>query len=251
MLNLIFCIDNSGLFGRNNKLIWNFKEDLKYFRDVTVNFDKVENIDNIILMGYNTWISLPFKLPNRTNVVISKCNNLKKTKVLPDYTFNSIESFLEECKKDKKFYKTPIFVIGGKKLLTSIIIKYYKFIKYIFISVVHHSFPQYLDDTIFQISNFENLNLKKTSTRIINCFNHTDNRLYDIQFNKFLNQNYIENEHFSFIESVNNISSIKNNLCKSNYTDVYTNIDENESNKCNNCNQCNDCLIQKCKYLFC
>ena len=78
MLNLIFCVDNSGLFGRKNNLPWNFKEDLKYFKDITTNFNKINNDNNIIVMGYNTWISLNKKLPNRINVVIS--NRYKENK---------------------------------------------------------------------------------------------------------------------------------------------------------------------------
>ena len=43
MLNLIFCVDNSGLFGRNNGLPWYFKEDLKYFKDITTGIDNNSN----------------------------------------------------------------------------------------------------------------------------------------------------------------------------------------------------------------
>jgi len=93
MLNLIFCVDNYGLFGRRNELPWNFKEELKYFKDITTNFNKIQDEENIIVMGYNTWISLKKKLPNRKNVVIS--SRIENTMNNPDYIFNNFEQFIE------------------------------------------------------------------------------------------------------------------------------------------------------------
>ena len=55
MLNLIFCVDNSGLFGRDNEMVWNFKEELKYFKDITTNFNRINNLENLrSSANYNT-----------------------------------------------------------------------------------------------------------------------------------------------------------------------------------------------------
>ena len=51
MIKLIVCSDINGGIGRNNDLLFNIKEDMKFFREMTKG--------NIIVMGYNTWLSLP------------------------------------------------------------------------------------------------------------------------------------------------------------------------------------------------
>ena len=50
MVKLIVAIDLQGNIGRNNDLLFHMKEDMKFFREQTTN--------NIVVMGYNTWLSL-------------------------------------------------------------------------------------------------------------------------------------------------------------------------------------------------
>lgn len=64
----IFAQDTSGLIGANNDLLWYLPEDLSFFKHVTLN--------NNVIMGKNTWLSLPFKpLPKRNNIIISSTLN--------------------------------------------------------------------------------------------------------------------------------------------------------------------------------
>ena len=64
-LNLIFNRNKEGIIGVNNDLLCNIKDDLKWFKRHTK--------DNIVIMGYNTWCSLPVKpLPDRLNIVLTK-----------------------------------------------------------------------------------------------------------------------------------------------------------------------------------
>ena len=67
-MNLIvaICKKNNGI-GFENKIPWYIKEELQYFKSVTTSGNK-----NVVIMGRNTWESLPKKpLPNRVNVVIT------------------------------------------------------------------------------------------------------------------------------------------------------------------------------------
>lgn len=60
----IFAQDIDGVIGADNDLLWHLPEDLSFFKEVTLN--------NNIIMGKNTWLSLPFKpLPKRNNIVVS------------------------------------------------------------------------------------------------------------------------------------------------------------------------------------
>ena len=67
-LNLIFNRNIQGIIGINNELFTGISEDFAHFKEKTSN--------NIVVMGYNTFKSLPGKnkiniLSNRLNVVIS------------------------------------------------------------------------------------------------------------------------------------------------------------------------------------
>lgn len=64
-MKAIVCYDKETRgIGRNGKMLYDIKEDLKYFKALT--FDK------IVVMGHKTWDSLPVKpLPGRLNIVIT------------------------------------------------------------------------------------------------------------------------------------------------------------------------------------
>ncbi len=73
MISIIVAIDKNNLIGNNNSLPWNYPEDLKYFREITLN--------KTVLMGKNTFISILNRnnkpLPKRKNIVVSHDKNLK------------------------------------------------------------------------------------------------------------------------------------------------------------------------------
>jgi dihydrofolate reductase len=289
MLNVIFCVDNSGLFGRNNGLPWHFREDLKYFKDITTGTDEnlntndIEKNQNVIVMGYNTWVSLKNKLPNRINVVISSNfsrkntvqnnNNLKKSE--PDYVFNTFDDFLYKCKKNNIFYNKKIFIIGGKKLLSFVINKYYKYINNLFVTVVNHSFPQFLNDTIFKLSSFTCLELVKQTTNVLYCNNYNDNKLYSLNFIFYKNTTFNSFEVYNYVNNINNtnksFNSDYNYSLLNEMTDVNIDSNVNKFQKfkiCKECGEfietdisnidqtkktelCNKCIYSKCRCIFC
>ena len=64
MVKMILCIDSNGSIGKDNDLLFKMKEDMKFFKQQTMG--------NIVIMGYNTWLSLGEKpLPNRANIVMT------------------------------------------------------------------------------------------------------------------------------------------------------------------------------------
>lgn len=65
-ITAILAMTNEGIIGKNNSLPWNIPEDLKRFKELTT--------DQVVVMGRNTFFSLPEKfrpLPNRRNIVFS------------------------------------------------------------------------------------------------------------------------------------------------------------------------------------
>ena len=71
MVNVVLACCKNGGIGINNRLPWNIKDELQMFKIITNNAT--------IIMGYNTWCSLPKKpLLNRTNVVLTRSKEKKE-----------------------------------------------------------------------------------------------------------------------------------------------------------------------------
>lgn len=65
MISAIFAISQNNIIGYNNSLPWHIPEDLKRFKELTLN--------KKIVMGRKTWESLPKKpLPNRQHYVLTR-----------------------------------------------------------------------------------------------------------------------------------------------------------------------------------
>ena len=102
-IHIIWAQDNNGGIGKDNKLPWHISEDLINFKKITSN--------HTIIMGRNTWDSLPKKpLPNRRNIVLSS----KKMDEVECYS--SRDSCLKSLMKDNIL---DVFVIGGKMVYDS------------------------------------------------------------------------------------------------------------------------------------
>lgn len=96
MVKMILCIDSNGSIGKDNDLLFKMKEDMKFFKQQTMG--------NIVIMGYNTWLSLGEKpLPNRANIVMTD----KKIKNIQ--TSTDLVSVIKDYEK----YPQDIFIIGG------------------------------------------------------------------------------------------------------------------------------------------
>lgn len=67
MLTLIAAVAKNGVIGMDNAIPWHLPEDFAHFKETTSG--------HTVVMGSNTWASLPEKfrpLPNRLNIIISK-----------------------------------------------------------------------------------------------------------------------------------------------------------------------------------
>ena len=63
MISIIAAIGKNNELGKNNDLIWNLPNDLKFFKQTTLNHP--------VVMGLNTYKSIGKPLPNRKNIVLS------------------------------------------------------------------------------------------------------------------------------------------------------------------------------------
>ncbi len=105
-LAIIVAIAQHGAIGRKNQLLWHIPEDLKYFKETT--------IGHPVIMGWNTWLSLPKRpLPNRLNIILS----FKHTCPEGCKAFSNIPDCLAFVKQQDK----TCFVIGGASIYAQLI----------------------------------------------------------------------------------------------------------------------------------
>lgn len=102
-ISMIAAVGKNLELGKNNDLIWHFKEDMKFFKKTTMGHP--------VIMGRKTFESLPKALPGRKNIVIS---------ANPEYKADGAEvvTSVEEAIKLAETEDTDAFVIGGGRIYT-------------------------------------------------------------------------------------------------------------------------------------
>jgi dihydrofolate reductase len=151
--NIIVACDINNGIGKNNKLPWNIPEDLKRFSKLT----RGEG-NNAIIMGKNTWESLPKKpLPKRDNLILSSTLDLEIGEPKNTYvkSFTDIMSLDKFCENQK--YDT-VWIIGGTNV-------YEQFIEHIrlnkiYLTRIHNSYDcdtRFPDISFLSLENIETI----------------------------------------------------------------------------------------------
>lgn len=98
-VSMIAAVGKNLELGKNNDLIWHFKEDMKFFKDTTMG--------HTVVMGRKTFESLPKSLPGRKNIVISSNAEYQAQGAT---VVTSVVEALQIADNEE------IFVIGGGKI---------------------------------------------------------------------------------------------------------------------------------------
>lgn len=106
MIKIILAVDENGAIGKDNDMLYYIKDDLANFKKLTT--------DNVIVMGRNTWESLPIRpLPNRENVVLTRSDiTLDGCKILR--SMDELKDFIKNQEKD-------VYIIGGANVYNQVI----------------------------------------------------------------------------------------------------------------------------------
>lgn len=96
MFSIIAAVGKNRALGKDNDLVFHIKEDMDYFRETTTGHK--------VVMGSKTWRSLPGKLKNRENIVVSR-SQIDGA----DKTINNLEQFISENENTDE----EVFIIGG------------------------------------------------------------------------------------------------------------------------------------------
>jgi dihydrofolate reductase len=147
--------------GKDNELIWNLKYDQKLFKEKTEG--------SIMVMGRNTFNSLPGVFPNRKHIVLSTTKKFNKPL---DAQIESISNVLDLIKKCRKLSETKdVYIIGGESM-------YNLFIDYadkMYITQINEIqedadafFPE-IDENVWEEKVIENRNEKGIDFSFIEC----------------------------------------------------------------------------------
>lgn len=133
--SIIVAMDRKHLIGASNRLPWRIPEDLAYFRDRTLNQN--------VIMGRKTWISLGKTLDQRTNIVLTTDPRFSYPGVIVQHSRAELDSWLisQQCPHEN-------FVIGGAQIFAQFLPLVHK----MYITRIDHEFegdtyfPQFNDD---------------------------------------------------------------------------------------------------------
>jgi len=122
-MKIIVAFCNKQGIGFENGIPWELSNDLRRFRTLTIGKG-----NNAVIMGANTWKSLPKKntprLPKRDNLILSKS-------LTGNNVFKSVEELLKHC-KERKY--DDIWIIGGAQIYTLFMEKYMSEISEIYLT---------------------------------------------------------------------------------------------------------------------
>ena len=99
-VNMIAAIGKNNELGKDNNLIWHLPGDLKFFKNITMGKD--------IIMGSNTFYSLPKLLPGRRHIVLTS-KNIDNDKITVVHSKQDLIEYLYQVKKE-------VMIIGGASI---------------------------------------------------------------------------------------------------------------------------------------
>lgn len=115
MIAAIVAVDENYGIGYQGQLLEHIPNDLKHFRELTEH--------NVVVMGRNTWQSLPKKsfprLPNRTNIIVS--NSMLKNTPIEILGHLTIAMTLEKAIDYIQAEDKDVFIIGGGQLYAALL----------------------------------------------------------------------------------------------------------------------------------
>jgi dihydrofolate reductase len=123
----IAAIAENRAIGKNNDLIWDLPDDMRFYKETTLN--------QVVMMGRKNYESTPYQyrpLPDRTSIVLTKEQGYDSNGGL---VFHAIEDALKFCEREGH---ESIFIIGGGQIYKLALDK--DLIDVMYITRVHGSF---------------------------------------------------------------------------------------------------------------
>lgn len=122
---MIACVTSDMYIGYRNNLLVSLKNDMSHFKQLTMG--------HMVVMGKNTYLSLPDKkpLPGRVNMIISTTMD----EAPEGFSLcHSVNDFLDRY----RYYGGTVFVIGGAKIYDA----FMPFVEKIYLTHVHRTISE-------------------------------------------------------------------------------------------------------------
>jgi dihydrofolate reductase len=101
-IGMVVAASTNNVIGKNNHLVWNLPNDLKFFKNKTWGFP--------VIMGRKTFEEVNQPLPGRTNIVITRKPDWKAAGAI---TTSTLEDAVEQAAATNA---KQIFIIGGGEI---------------------------------------------------------------------------------------------------------------------------------------
>lgn len=153
MIIMIWAQDEKGLIGKNDTLPWHLPNDLKFFKEKTLN--------HTIVMGRTTFEGMQKRvLPNRNTIVLTRDSQYNADNI---EVCHRIEDIIARSKNE------DIYIVGG----SSVYAQFAPFADVLFQTVIHQTFD---GDTHFPVMDFSKFMLVEEVPGIVdekNQYAHT------------------------------------------------------------------------------
>ncbi len=120
-VTLIAAVGKNNELGKDNKLIWRFKEDLMFF--------KAQTINKTIVMGINTFLSLGRLLPDRKHIVLTHQEIMGYPDVMVFHDLNKLLEYMAS-------HNEEFMIIGG----ASIYRQFLEYAKKMYLTTIEETF---------------------------------------------------------------------------------------------------------------
>lgn len=111
-ISIIAALSQNRAIGKNQKLLWHIPEDLKRFKEITLNHP--------VIMGRKTYESIGRSLPDRTNIIVTRYTDY----VVPScLVYHSLDEAIKAAKgiEEGRGVEPEIFIIGGADIFAQTI----------------------------------------------------------------------------------------------------------------------------------
>jgi len=210
--NIIVSVTQNNIIGANNDLLISSADDLKNFYKITT-YQYPEGPLNNLIMGYNTWESLPKDkkpLKKRMNLIITKNHKDEIDESEFVKVFSDLQSCVEWCNQNTNGRN---FIIGGESIFKQCIDIIHINTIYMtkFMDDYRFAFLQLKEDNVkfFPHELLNNLDLVKKENHLLDCNVYDKSGLYqekiDTRFHTYQSQNDINQGEYQYLNILKKI----------------------------------------------
>ena len=206
MYNLIACVNQKGLLGQENDLYINSSKDLHSFSQITRGGSSKPSI---VVMGYNTWVSLPIKpLSNRLNIVLTRKHSIDVKDVMTMKSLPEVFTFFQE---NQDSYN-ELFIIGGASVYEQCVLEYPEKLNKLYLTIIQ---DDWRGDS--QSKYFQHTTISTKLTLVKERWDRDDVRIYDpktqeyqvrsmkLQFLIYQNKSYINQDEYNYLRLLDRV----------------------------------------------